>query len=116
MKANLLLIDDSEAQSGQITESLERLGYAVTRASSGVEGLRRAREEPPDLVLLDVVMSDIDGFAVCRWLKMNTETRDIPVNMLTVRTAVADRIAGLNIGADDYLPKPFDDQELEARI
>jgi len=116
MKANLLLIDDSEAQSSEITQTLERLGYAVRRASSGTEGLRLAREQIPDLVLLDVVMADIDGFAVCRWLKMNAETREIPVIMLTVRTAVADRIAGLNIGADDYLPKPFDDQELEARI
>ena len=116
MKANLLLIDDSEAQSTQITQTLERLGYSVRRASSGTEGLRLAREAAPDLVLLDVVMADIDGFAVCRWLKMNAETREIPVIMLTVRTAVADRIAGLNIGADDYLPKPFDDQELEARI
>jgi len=116
MKANLLLIDDSEAQSSQITESLQRLGYAVERASSGAEGLRLAREKSPDLVLLDVVMPDIDGFAVCRWLKVNADTRDIPVIMLTVRTAVADRIAGLNIGADDYLAKPFDDQELEARI
>ena len=116
MKANLLLIDDSEAQSSQITESLERLGYAVRRASSGAEGLRFAREKAPDLVLLDVVMPDIDGFAVCRWLKVNADTRDIPVIMLTVRNALADRIAGLNIGADDYLPKPIDDQELEARI
>src|SRR6187402_152043 len=116
MKANLLLIDDSEAQSLQIIESLVRLGYSVQRASSGAEGLRLAREKPPDLVLLDVVMPDIDGFAVCRWLKVNADTRDIPVIMLTVRTAVADRIAGLNIGADDYLAKPFDNQELEARI
>jgi diguanylate cyclase (GGDEF)-like protein len=116
MKANLLLVDDSEAQSSQIIESLERLGYSVQRASSGAEGLRMAREKTPDLVLLDVVMPDIDGFAVCRWLKVNADTRDIPVIMLTVRTAVADRIAGLNIGADDYLAKPFDDQELEARI
>ncbi len=69
MKANLLLIDDSEAQSSQIIESLERLGYSVQRASSGAEGLRLAREKTPDLVLLDVVMPDIDGFAVCRWLK-----------------------------------------------
>ena len=67
-------------------------------------------------MLLDVVMADIDGFAVCRWLKMNAETRDIPVIMLTVRAAVADRVAGLNIGADDYLAKPFEDIELEARI
>ena len=116
MKANLLLIDDSEAQSNKIKEALERLGYRVTIASSGVEGLRLARQTSPDLVLLDVVMADIDGFAVCRWLKMNAETRDIPVIMLTVRTALADRVEGLNIGADDYLAKPFEDEELEARI
>jgi two-component system, cell cycle response regulator len=116
MKASLLLIDDSEVQSTQIAVSLERLGYSVRRATSGAEGLRLAREKTPDLVLLDVVMPDIDGFAVCRWLKVNADTRDVPVIMLTERNAVADRIAGLNIGADDYLPKPFDDQELEARI
>ncbi len=116
MKANLLLIDDSEAQSNQIRSALERLGYQVTTARSGVEGLQLARTCSPDLVLLDVVMHDIDGFAVCRWLKMNAETRDIPVIMLTVRTALADRVEGLNIGADDYLAKPFADQELEARI
>jgi two-component system cell cycle response regulator len=116
MKAKLLLIDDSEAQSSQITGALQRLGYQVNRAASGVEGLQLARTTSPDLVLLDVVMPDIDGFAVCRWLKMNAETRDIPVIMLTVRTAVADRVEGLNIGADDYLAKPFEDEELEARI
>jgi diguanylate cyclase (GGDEF)-like protein len=116
MKAKLLLIDDSEAQSNQIRQALARLGYDVTRASSGMEGLRLARTTSPDLILLDVVMADIDGFAVCRWLKMNAETRDIPVIMLTVRSALADRVEGLNIGADDYLPKPFADEELEARI
>jgi two-component system cell cycle response regulator len=116
VKAKLLLIDDSESQSGQIRGSLERLGYGVEWARSGVEGLKAARTNRPDLVLLDVVMADIDGFAVCRWLKMNAETRDIPIIMLTVRTALADRVEGLNIGADDYLAKPFQDEELEARI
>jgi diguanylate cyclase (GGDEF)-like protein len=116
MKANLLLIDDSEAQSNLIREALERLGYQVTRASTGMEGLQLARTTSPDLVLLDVVMPDIDGFAVCRWLKMHAETRHVPVIMLTVRAALADRVEGLNIGADDYLAKPFEDQELEARI
>ena len=116
MKANLLLIDDSQSQSGQIKTVLERLGYTVAVASTGAEGLRLAREAIPDLVLLDVVMPDIDGFAVCRWLKMNAATRHIPVIMLTVRTALADRVEGLHLGADDYLAKPFQDEELEARI
>src|SRR4051812_42355804 len=116
MKARLLLIDDSQTQGGQIKASLERLGYGVTLAATGAEGLRLARESIPDLVLLDVVMPDIDGFAVCRWLKMNAATRHIPVIMLTVRTALADRVEGLHLGADDYLAKPFQDEELEARI
>lgn len=116
MKARLLLIDDSESQSGVIGEGLERLGYQVQLARSGIEGLRLARSAHPDLILLDVVMPDIDGFAVCRWLKMDSETREIPVIMLTVRTALTDRVEGLNIGADDYLPKPFQYEELEARI
>lgn len=116
MKAKILLIDDSEAQSNQIREALQRLGYEVARAASGITGLHLARTTAPDLVLLDVVMADIDGFAVCRWLKMNAETREIPVIMLTVRSALADRVEGLNIGADDYLAKPFEDEELEARI
>ena len=116
MKAQLLLIDDSQTQSGQIKTALERLGYSVMHASSGAEGLKMAREAAPDLVLLDVVMPDIDGFAVCRWLKMNAATRHIPVIMLTVRTALADRVEGLHLGADDYLAKPFQDEELEARI
>src|SRR3954447_10682958 len=116
MKANLLLIDDSAVQSTQIKHTLERLGYSVRHAASGVEGLKLAREKVPDLILLDVVMEDIDGFAVCRWLKVNSETRDVPVIMLTVRTSLTDRVTGLNIGADDYLAKPFADEELEARI
>jgi two-component system cell cycle response regulator len=116
MKANLLLIDDSQTQASQIKAALERLGYAVVLAASGAEGLRLARENKPDLVLLDVVMPDLDGFAVCRWLKMNAATKHIPVIMLTVRSAVADRVEGLQLGADDYLPKPFQDAELEARI
>ncbi|HET9956344.1 MAG TPA: diguanylate cyclase [Polyangiaceae bacterium] len=116
MKAKLLLIDDSEAQGNHIRSSLEHLGYSVEWARSGVEGLRLARTEKPDLVLLDVVMADIDGFAVCRWLKMHADTRDIPIIMLTVRTALADRVEGLNVGADDYLAKPFETEELEARI
>jgi two-component system cell cycle response regulator len=74
------------------------------------------REDPPDLVVLDVVMRDMDGLAVCRWLKMSPDTRDIPVLMLTVKGELHQRVEGLNIGANDYLPKPFADEELEARI
>ena len=116
VKAQLLLIEDSEVQGGTLKRSLEILGYSVSWARSGIEGLKLARTERPDLVILDVVMADVDGFAVCRWLKMTVDTRDIPVIMLTVRSDVHDRVEGLNVGANDYLPKPFADEELEARI
>lgn len=116
MKATLLLIEDSAAQGGHVKVSLEGLGYEVVWAKSGIEGLKLARSEHPDLILLDIVMQDMDGFAVCRWLKMQEDTRDIPVIMLTVKGAVEHRVEGLNVGANDYLAKPFEKEELEARI
>lgn len=116
MKATLLLVEDSDTQGSQLKESLEKLGYAVTWARSGMDGLRLAREETPDLVVLDVVMDDMDGFEVCRWLKLHDTTRDIPVIMLTQRGELQARVQGLHVGADDYLAKPFAPEELEARI
>jgi two-component system, cell cycle response regulator len=116
VKAELLVIEDSAVQGEHMRGVLERLGYRVRWAASGMRGLALARERPPDLILLDVVMEDMDGFQVCRWLKLHEETREIPVIMLTVRSEVADRVAGLQVGADDYLPKPFAEAELEARI
>ena len=116
VKATLLLIEDSDTQGSQLKTSLENLGYDVKWAKSGIEGLRIAKSSPPDLIVLDVIMDDMDGFAVCRWLKMHGTTRDIPVIMLTQRGELRDRVEGLHVGADDYLPKPFAPEELEARI
>jgi two-component system cell cycle response regulator len=116
VKGKLLLVEDSEAQGTQIQAGLVRRGYSVLWARSGLEGLKLARSEHPDLIILDVVMQDMDGLAVCRWLKMSSESRDIPIIMLTIRGELQERVEGLNIGADDYLPKPFADEELEARI
>ena len=116
MKARLLLVEDSATQGSQTKSELEHLGYDVRWVKSGIEALKWARQDPPDLIVLDVVMDDIDGFAVCRWLKLHNGTRDIPVIMLTVRDEIDDRVHGLQVGADDYLPKPFSQRELEARI
>jgi len=116
VKGKLLLVEDSEAQGAHIRATLQRQGYEVLWAQSGIEGLKLARAEKPDLIVLDVVMQDMDGLAVCRWLKMSAESRDIPIIMLTVRGELQERVEGLNIGADDYLPKPFADEELDARI
>lgn len=116
MKARLLFVEDSATQGSQTKHDLEQLGYDVRWVKSGIEALKWARQDPPELVVLDVVMDDLDGFAVCRWLKLHNTTRDIPVIMLTVRGEIEDRVHGLQIGADDYLPKPFSTNELEARI
>ncbi len=115
-KAKLLLIEDSPTQGEQLTTSLETLGYEVVWAKSGMSGVKLARQSSPDLVILDVILDDLDGFAVCRWLKMHSETRDTPIIMLTARSDIKDRVEGLNIGADDYLSKPVVPDELEARI
>jgi diguanylate cyclase (GGDEF)-like protein len=116
VKAKLLLVEDSESQGNHIKALLERMGYEVMWAQAGVEALKLARTQSPDLIVLDVVMRDMDGLAVCRWLKMSPDTRDIPVIMLTVKGELHERVDGLNVGANDYLPKPFADEELEARI
>ncbi len=116
MKAKLLLVEDSATQGSQTKLELEQLGYNVRWVKSGIEALKWARQDPPDLIVLDVVMEDIDGFAVCRWLKLHHGTRDIPIIMLTIRDEIDDRVHGLQVGADDYLPKPFSERELEARI
>lgn len=116
MKANLLLVEDDETQGKALHCSLEAAGFSVIWAQSGFEALKLARSATPEVIILDVIMADMDGLAVCRWLKMNHSTRDIPVIMLTARSAVHDRVEGLNVGANDYLVKPFAPEELEARI
>jgi diguanylate cyclase (GGDEF)-like protein len=116
LKAKLLLVEDSDAQGDHVACILRERGYDVTWAKSGIEALKLSRAEPPDLIILDVVLGDVDGFSVCRWLKMHEATRDIPIIMLTVKDELEYRVEGLNVGANDYLPKPFEDEELEARI
>ena len=115
-KAKILLVEDHPTQAGELLAALERLGYASLWARSGAEGLVLAQSEAPDLTILDVVLGDIDGFAVCRWLTMRPETRDIPVIMFSVQGDVKDRVRGLHLGASDYLTKPCTDEELEAHI
>lgn len=115
-KGKILVVEDSRTQREYLCNLLLRLGYDVVEAPSGIGGLKLAHSERPDLVVLDVVMQDMDGLSVCRWLKMSPETRETPVIMLTVKGEVQARVEGLHVGADDYLAKPFADEELEARI
>ena len=91
-------------------------GYSVFQANSGLKGLETAVLEKPDIIVLDVMMPDLDGFEVATKLKANPETAEIPIIFLTARTQTDDKIRGLMVGADDYMIKPFDFEELELRI
>jgi diguanylate cyclase (GGDEF)-like protein len=115
-KATILLVEDNKGQADIISDYLSRNGYNVVYAEDGISAFKAARLGTIDLILLDRVLPDMDGSEVCRWLKLDQKTRDIPVIMLTVRSAMTDKVTGLEAGADDYLPKPFDEAELNARI
>ncbi len=109
----LLLVDDEASLREPLADYLSRQGFAVDSASSAAEARARLREQSPDLVLLDIMMPGEDGLSLCRHL---TESRSLPVIFLTARGEATDRIVGLEIGADDYVVKPFEPRELVARI
>ncbi|MFY9269579.1 MAG: diguanylate cyclase [Candidatus Manganitrophaceae bacterium] len=114
--AKILIIDDSAFEGKQLKASLEKSGHEIQIAETGMQGMKMTKMEHPDLILLDLVLPDISGREVCRWVKMTQETRTIPIIILTSRTDVKERVAGLDEGANDYVTKPFDDAELKARI
>jgi two-component system cell cycle response regulator len=116
MSARILVVDDIEANVRLLHAKLEAEYYDVLTASDGPTALALAAAEQPDIVLLDVMMPGMDGFAVCRRLKNDPETRHIPVVLLTALDGRADRVAGLEAGADDFLTKPIDDVMLFARV
>lgn len=114
--AKILVVDDNVDNVELARAVVEAAGYDSTAASDGVEALECVNESLPDLILLDVMMPRLDGFGVLQSLRGNPSTSQIPVIMLTAKAAVADRVAGLQLGADDYVPKPFAADELVARI
>ncbi len=115
-KAHILLVEDNKAQASIIKDYLERNGYRVSTVEDGMSAFKAAKTVNADIILLDRILPDIDGSDVCRWLKLDHATRDIPVIMLTAKGEMSDKVSGLEAGADDYLPKPFDEAELNARI
>jgi two-component system cell cycle response regulator len=115
-KANILFVEDSETQGAVTKKFLEKNGYAVTWILEGMPTLRIAKTEPVDIILLDCVLPDIDGNKICGWLKHDESTKGIPIIMLTAKSTTADKVHGLDSGADDYLPKPYEEVELGARI
>src|SRR6476469_2168129 len=113
MKSRILVIDDDPNITSFLKRALSYEGYAVETASSGAEGLTRALEQTPDLVVLDVMMPGLDGYEVAGRLRAGAPQ---PILMLTARDAIPDRVRGLDSGADDYLVKPFSLEELLARV
>ena len=110
----ILLVEDETALAQVLSHGLEEHGYAVDIAVNAEDALAFASTEPYDLVVLDVMLPDVNGFRVCRSLR--SDGANMPVLMLTALASIEDRVAGLDSGADDYLPKPFDPRELLARI
>jgi two-component system response regulator MprA len=110
----VLVADDDQAMRDSLDRALRVQGYDVELAVDGADALTRTRANPPDLVILDVMMPGTNGLEACRWLRASGDRT--PVLMLTARDAVHDRVAGLDAGADDYLVKPFALQELLARV
>jgi two-component system phosphate regulon response regulator PhoB len=114
--ARILVIEDEKDIQEVLDYNLKRAGHRVQVASTAKEGLRLARERRPDLVLLDLMLPDMAGTEVCKELKQDTKTRDAQVMMLTARGEEIDRIIGFELGADDYVVKPFSVRELLLRI
>jgi two-component system response regulator MprA len=110
----ILVAEDDRAVRESLVRALQLEGYTVASANNGAEALEAVRQGAPDVLLLDVSMPMVDGLTVCRVLR--AEQNQIPVLMLTARTEPSDRVAGLDAGADDYLPKPYDLDELLARV
>ena len=109
----ILVVDDEPTLVATVKYNLEREGYSVATAADGEAALARARKECPDLVVLDIMLPVIDGFEVCRLLRREMS---VPILMLTAKTDEVDRVVGLEIGADDYVTKPFSMRELMARV
>jgi len=116
MNPLILVVEDEAALVTLLRYNLEREGFRVAAAADGEEALLLAREEKPDLVLLDWMLPLLSGIEVCRQLRRMTETRSVPIIMLTARGEEGDKLRGLDSGADDYITKPFSPSELVARI
>ncbi len=115
-KEHILVVEDEEDILELLRYNLTKEGYRVTGVLSGEEGLKAARSQPPDLIVLDLMLPGIDGLTVCRELKMDAKTRDLPIIILTAKGEEADIVAGLELGADDYVTKPFSPRVLLARL
>lgn len=115
-RSKILIVDDEIDTLLPLQKSLEVEDYLIVGARNGPEALIKAKTELPDLILLDLMMPEMDGYEVCEKLKKDPMTKNIPVIILTAKDAVREKVKGLDIGADDYVTKPFNLKELKARI
>src|ERR1041385_7626841 len=113
---SILIIEDDRDIIELVRYNLEKEGYRVSAAEDGVSGLAQAKNSPPDLLVLDLMLPKLPGLEICRDLRLNSKTSRLPILMLTARGDEADRIVGLEMGADDYVSKPFSPRELMARV
>jgi two-component system phosphate regulon response regulator PhoB len=116
MKSKILVVDDEPDVVELVEFNLRNAGFDVITAEDGEEALKKARSSAPDLLVLDIMLPEIDGFEVCKLLRRDPSTAKIPIIMLTAKAAEIDRVLGLEFGADDYLTKPFSPRELILRI
>ncbi|MEI8206324.1 MAG: response regulator [Kiritimatiellales bacterium] len=115
-KTQILIVEDEEDIRELVRYNLERENFAVTEAESGEAGLKAVAKKKPDLILLDLMLSGKDGLQICRELKQSNASRDIPVVMMTARGEESDIVTGLELGAEDYIVKPFSPKVLVARV
>jgi len=116
VKQRVLVVDDEPEAVELVEFNLKQAGYAVTTAADGAEALKKARSQTPDLIVLDVMLPEMNGFEICKALRLDPATAKTPIIMLTAKAAEIDRVLGLELGADDYLTKPFSPRELLLRI
>ncbi len=116
MKLRILVADDEPELVELVEFNLKQAGYSIATAVDGAEALKKARSQPPDLILLDIMMPEMDGLEVCKILRREPATAKVPIIMLTAKASEIDRVLGLELGADDYLTKPFSVRELLLRI
>jgi DNA-binding response OmpR family regulator len=116
MPKKVLIIEDDPDTSSLVAQYLAREGYSVGIAADGVNGMRQIKENFPDLLILDVILPEMDGFEVCRKLRGDAATSRLPILMLTALGEESDKVVGLELGTDDYVTKPFSPKELMARV
>jgi len=116
LKERILVIDDDASILKLVSEVLTEEGFSVITANCGEEGIKKVHQSKPNLVILDLRLPDMDGFQICQTLKKDKSVSSIPIIMLTVKSTKSSTVAGLEMGADDYIVKPFNQEELVARV